>query len=123
MRTHEWTEQEEEYLRLNHRDLTLMDLSTLLHLAPSTISKKIIQMGLREAHACRRNSLEWSEESLSYLREHFAMTSSGDIADHLGISDTSVRNKARELGLEKSPEWNKQAYHNRYVSRYSGRRL
>lgn len=59
--------------------------------------------------------LVWSASDLAYLREHYPTDASCDIASHLGVSDVSVRNKARELGLEKSSSFSRNSYRGRYT--------
>ena len=62
--------------------------------------------------------LLWSDEDIAYLREHYPVSSASDIADHFGISLTSVSLKAYELGLKKSPNYSSHQYRNRYVRNY-----
>lgn len=62
--------------------------------------------------------LKWSDSDLSYLRDHFPTEAGCDIAEHLGISPTSVCIKAKELGLRKSKEFSRNAYSGRYVNGY-----
>lgn len=47
----------------------------------------------------------WSDTMLRTLREHFSDTKNADLAVELGISQRTVVRKARELGLEKSPNF------------------
>ena len=61
---------------------------------------------------------EWTEEELAYLRANYPTESAVDIADHLGLSSTTIRNKAVQLGIKKSPDYDKNRYRNRYVSNY-----
>ena len=60
---------------------------------------------------------DWTEEKLAYLREHFPTDSADDIADVIGCSDSTVSYKAKQLGLEKSPDFHKWNYIGRYVKR------
>ena len=60
---------------------------------------------------------DWTEEKLAYLREHFPTDSADDIADVIGCSDSTVSLKAKQLGLEKSPDFHKWNYIGRYVKR------
>lgn len=117
---HIWTESEEEYILANYRDMSLMDMGVHLDVCGTTVRAKMISMGLETVHG-RNNRKVWTEEELSFLKENFAMMSAADLADRFGVSCTTVSKKARELGLKKSPEWNKGLYNNRYVSSYSGK--
>ena len=56
----------------------------------------------------------WNEETLATLRRLYPNTPSGDIADIIGCSDVSVRNKAHELGLKKDPSFKTINYYGRY---------
>jgi len=42
---------------------------------------------------------------LNYLRRHFATTLNDELAGCLGVSQRTMIRKARELGLEKDPQW------------------
>jgi len=65
---------------------------------------------------CRR--IVWTDEDVSYLTEYFPVLPNSDIAEHLGISTTSVHNKAAELGLVKSPDFHSRNFYGRYVRSY-----
>ena len=116
-----WTEEERRYLRENYRDTPLTDLGMHLHVAASTVRDQLHRMGL-DTDSSRRTRRMWSEVELAYLRENYATMTAIEIADKIGCSDTTVSNKARELGLKKAPGWSRNDYHGRYVSRYSGKR-
>lgn len=60
---------------------------------------------------------DWTEEKLAYLMEHFPTETADDIADVIGCSDSLVSTKAKQLGLEKSPDFHKWNYIGRYVKR------
>lgn len=121
MKSREWTDEEIEYIRLNYIEKTLWEMGQHVGVAPCTVRNKLHEIGLRPVNK-RRKAHEWSKEELNYLRERFATESASDIADVLGVSAPLVAFKARELGLQKAPGWNKQAYRNRYVNNYSGNR-
>ena len=42
---------------------------------------------------------------LDYLRKHYPTTLNEELAGCLGVSQRTMIRKARELGLEKDPEW------------------
>ena len=62
--------------------------------------------------------IEWTEDKLEYIREHFADESISDIAYELRLSPGVVKLKAVEMGLQKSENWTKRRYFNRYVRKY-----
>lgn len=43
----------------------------------------------------------WNEEKEQFLKENYAFKTNGNLAKHLGISVSSVKKKAYELGLKK----------------------
>lgn len=47
----------------------------------------------------------WNTQMLDYLRRHFPTTLNDELAGCLGVSPRTMIRKARELGLEKDPEW------------------
>ena len=61
--------------------------------------------------------IEWTEEKLQYLREHYPTESASDIADVVGCSTDTVIKKARALGIEKSPAFKRSDFIGRYVKR------
>ena len=63
------------------------------------------------------NRKNWTEEEIEYLKEHYPMTSATDLADVFHCSSTTVSNKAKALGLKKSPDFDTHKYIGRYVKR------
>ena len=63
------------------------------------------------------NRIEWTEEKLQYLREHYPTGTAQEIADVVGCSDTTVNVKARELGIKKAPTFKKSDFHGRYLKK------
>ena len=47
----------------------------------------------------------WNTQMIDYLRQHFPTTFNDELAGCLGVSQRTMIRKARELGLEKDPEW------------------
>lgn len=47
----------------------------------------------------------WNNQMLDYLRRHFPTMLNDELAGCLGVSSRTVVRKARELGLQKDPEW------------------
>lgn len=47
----------------------------------------------------------WSKQMLDDLKRLYATTKNEDLVDILGVSQRTVIRKARELGLQKDPEW------------------
>ena len=57
--------------------------------------------------------LHWSRDMIDYLRRNYATTFNEELAGCLGVSQTSMRRKARELGLTKDPAWLKEVWDER----------
>ena len=49
--------------------------------------------------------IHWSKDMTDYLRRHFPTTTNEELAGCLGVSQRTMVRKARELGLEKDPQW------------------
>lgn len=118
---HEWSELELNYLRDNAGRLSYEEIGWALGVSDTTVRCKAIALGLKHKKYRGNRSRVWTEEELAYLREHFPVESATDIADHFGVSYTTVRVKALELGLEKAPEYSKNQFQNRYVNSYKHR--
>lgn len=112
-----WSDDMLSYLRANAGAVCSDDMARHLGISPTTVRLKCGKMGL-PVYTGNLRRVEWSEEMLCYLREHYADTSASDIADYLGISGTTVSNKARELGLRKSDSFSTKGYYKRYVRNY-----
>ena len=63
------------------------------------------------------NRIEWTEERLQYLREHYPTGTAQEIADVVGCSDTTVNVMARAMGIKKDPSFKKTDFRYRYVRR------
>ena len=61
--------------------------------------------------------IEFTSEQLQYIRDHYPTEAACDIADHLRVSPPVITRIARDMGLEKSSEWDKRRYYGRYVKR------
>lgn len=57
--------------------------------------------------------IHWNGNMISFLRRHFATTLNEEMADCLGVSMRTMIRKARELGLEKDPEWLRKVWEER----------
>lgn len=56
-------------------------------------------------HGNHSTSYYWSEPMLDYLRRNYATTPNGELSEYFGMSDRTIRRKAKELGLAKDPKW------------------
>lgn len=65
---------------------------------------------------------EWEPKDIAYLCEHYPVECLSDLSDHFGISAVTIRHKALELGLKKSPSYSNAQFKNRYVCNYKNER-
>jgi len=63
------------------------------------------------------SKIDWTEEKLQYIREHYPTETAQDIADVIGCSDCTVNFKAKELGVVKAPSFRKSDFQGRYVKK------
>ena len=63
------------------------------------------------------SKIDWTEEKLQYIREHYPTETAQDIADVIGCSDCTVNVKAKMLGVVKASSFRKSDFHGRYVRR------
>lgn len=61
--------------------------------------------------------VDWTEERIAYLREHYPTGTAQDIADFVGCSDDTVNRKAKQLGIKKDQSFKKSNFIGRYVKR------
>ena len=61
--------------------------------------------------------VEWTEEKIKFLIEHYPTGTAHEIADFVGCSDDTVNRKAHELGIKKDPSFKTQNFIGRYVRR------
>lgn len=52
-----------------------------------------------------KRCIYWDGNMISLLKKHFPTTLNEEMAEMLGVSQRTMIRKARELGLEKDPEW------------------
>lgn len=63
--------------------------------------------------------ITFTDDELSYIREHYPTDAQCDIAQYLGVSPSIVARTARELGLKKEPGWSTVKFMGRYVRNYT----
>lgn len=60
---------------------------------------------LFKGHRNGARTLYWTNDMLSVLKRYYPMTPDSEIAEMLGLSETAVYKKAKELGMKKSKEY------------------
>ena len=118
---HVWSKSDEQFIKDNFGEMTFVEMAEHFCVSATCVRGKCLQMGFRsERHG--PSARVWSDEDLNYLREHFPVESATDLADHFGLSYTTVRLKAMELGLKKAPGYSPKQFRNRYVKGYKDSR-
>lgn len=59
----------------------------------------------RKYVVCKGLRVFWSRQMEDDLRRLFPRTFNAEIAEYLGVSQSAMSRKAREMGLRKDPEW------------------
>ena len=113
-----WTQEQEEYVLTHYKEESNMDMGTKLGVSAPYIAGRLRTNGIVRCRESRTPRKQWTEYEVSYIREHFPHETAGDIADHLGTSDTMVLKKAREMGLKKAPDYDPRHFGGRYVRNY-----
>ncbi len=67
---------------------------------------------LMEHHGYSKR-IYWTKDMVDYLRRHYATTLNEELAGCIGVCQSTMRRKARELGLEKDAEWLKGVWNER----------
>jgi hypothetical protein len=71
------------------------------------------KMGRIVEHRGYSTRIYWSTDMLDYLRRHYPTTLNEELAGCLGVSQSTLNRKARELGLKKDPAWLHQVWEER----------
>ena len=66
----------------------------------------------------KSHSMIWTDEDLEYLKTHWANCSQISISDHLRMAPQTVKKKAMELGLQKSPDFSATKLRYSFVKNY-----
>lgn len=64
--------------------------------------------------------LHWTGNMISELKRYFPTTKNKELAELIGVSERTIVRKARELGLEKDAEWQKNMSRNNGFYAYYG---
>lgn len=62
-------------------------------------------MGRIVEHHGYSTRIFWNKDMLDFIKANFATMLNEELADCLGVSMRTMIRKARELGLQKDPEW------------------
>lgn len=91
-----FSDEEITFLKLHKYDMTDAEIATYLGRDCGTIKQKRLKLGIDKLN------FVWNKEKVNFLVENFPYISTDCIAGVLGISEKTVREKAKKLGLKKS---------------------
>jgi hypothetical protein len=114
----EFTREQDVYLLSHYQAMTQAEMAKELGMSAPTVARRLRELGIVIGYGKKTLRRAWSEYELNYLIDHWPMDSAVDIGDHLGLNPVMVRNKAKEMGLEKAPDYDKRKYTFRYVKKY-----
>jgi hypothetical protein len=66
--------------------------------------RRSVKLGLKKTRECKAktaNATEWNDDMITYLQQNFFIQTNRQLADHLQVGLTVMRNKAAELGLRR----------------------
>lgn len=99
-----WTEDRLSFLIAHYSDMGNQDLARAMGLTVRQVECKGSKLKLRKSHECKASVSGitiWTEDMLAYLQNNFYKYANTELAKHLKLTLTVVRNKCKELGLKK----------------------
>ena len=101
-----WSDEEEEFIKENWQNMSDKELADELDRSKSSVAnRRNKQLGINrpESHKAKFNKgIQWTEDKEKYLKENYASTDTGKLADELDTTKIGVKTKARRLGVSKS---------------------
>ena len=89
------------FIRDNYQSMTSKEIAEAIGRSERSVQKKIHAMRLTK----KVKGIEWTPEMLKLLRDFFPIMFNDCLAKWLGVSVRTVVRKARELGLQKVPDF------------------
>lgn len=91
--TNLWTEQDEEFLRENYKNLSIKEVAMCLKRSPSAVTAMAFELGLTEP--------QWTAQEEQIVADNFSKMEARDIKKRFLSSRTvpAIRRKARSLGV------------------------
>lgn len=100
-----WIKQNGEELKELCKKKTVSELAVYYELSNSSIKTRLEKLGLEAIPKIKKKKPKskkvWDEEALAYIADNYLTMSVYDLAKKLGVSVSSVYNKASELGIRK----------------------
>lgn len=104
MKKRELKQWEKDYFREHFYSSTVAEVCRTLNFSVATYYRLAAELGLSLGKE-PRNKISWTPEMLETLCEKFPTALNKDLCLELGVSETSMHRKARELKLTKSSEF------------------
>lgn len=95
-----YTEEEIHFLETHYQTMSVKELASRLNRTEKAVRLKIEKMRLSLRDLPRNASL-WTEDKVTYLKDHYKTVVDHKMAKHLGMSEGTVCRKRKELGLRK----------------------
>ena len=98
-----WTKEELEYLNENYDKMSLKELSKGVGKAPSTVSLKLIKLGLDTKY---KKEHYWTDEEIEYLLNNYSTSSMRALMKHLNKTESSIEGQLKRQGVERKIKGN-----------------
>lgn len=102
-----WTDEETEELRRIFHTMTAKQLALRFGTTALAVHQKCWKLGLKKG--CDHARIRLSQEDILWLRLNFPHMATAICALRLGVSPRTVVRLARQYGLEKTPQFMKEA--------------
>lgn len=89
------------FIRDNYQRMTAKEIANAIGRSESSVQKKLFDMRIIK----KVKGVEWTPEMLKLLRDFFPIMFNDCLAKWLGVSVRTLVRKARELGLQKVPDF------------------
>jgi hypothetical protein len=93
-----WTATELDILRSQYKKRPLKETVFLLGRTKAAASNMVCRLGLKKG----KFKIDWPEWKIQMLRDYYPNTNTLTLAEWLGVSHKTVKNKAKELGIVKT---------------------
>ena len=89
------------FIRDNYQKMTAKEIADAIGRSESAVQKKLFDMRIKK----NVRGVEWTPEMLKLLRDFFPIMFNDSLAKWLGVSVRTMVRKARELDIEKVPDF------------------
>lgn len=93
-----WTAAELELLRKQYKKRPLKDTVILLNRTKAAANHMACRLGLKKGNF----KIDWPDWKIQMLRDYYPNTNTNTLAEWLGVSHKTIKNKAKELGIVKT---------------------